>query len=286
MTAFVFPGQGAQFSGMGLELFQNNDLAKQYFEKANEILGFKISDVMFYGSEDDLKQTKITQPAVFLHSVIQCLCEMNNLPDAVAGHSLGEISALFIAKVLSFEDALKFISLRATAMQKACELTASTMAVVTNLDDESIENICLEVQNSSGEIVVPANYNAKGQLVISGSLKGIELASEQLLSKGARRVMTLKVGGAFHSPLMQVASEELALAVENIKFNEAVCPVFQNFDAQKSQNPQEIKKKLLSQVTSPVKWWQSVINMRQFGITDFVEFGPGKVLTGLISKTV
>jgi len=282
--AYVFPGQGSQFSGMGRSLYDNNSVAKDYFEKANDILGFRISDTMFAGTDEELKQTKITQPAVFIHSVIAFFTLENAKPDMVAGHSLGEFSALVANKVLSFEDALKLVSIRAQAMQKACELQPSTMAAVLALADEKVEEICAAVQAETGEIVVPANYNCPGQLVISGSVKGIEIACERMKAAGAKRALVLPVGGAFHSPLMAPAKEELAAAIESIPFATPACPVYQNVVAKAVTDPAEIKTNLINQLTGAVRWTQSVQAMVGDGASRFTEAGPGKVLQGLVQK--
>lgn len=280
MTAYVFPGQGAQFPGMGKELYNNNQQAKELFEKANEILGFRITDIMFEGSEEDLKQTKVTQPAVFLHSVILAKTMENFRPDMVAGHSLGEFSALVANGTLSFEDALKLVSARAQAMQHACEINPSTMAAIIGLEDSAVEQVCREIKGT----VVPANYNCPGQLVISGTEGNINLACEELKGMGAKRAMKLPVGGAFHSPLMKPAEEELAKAIEATDFNTPICPVYQNVNAQAVSDPAEIKANLLKQLTAPVRWTQSVQQMIADGATEFVEVGPGKVLQGLVRK--
>lgn len=281
MKVAVFPGQGAQFSGMGKDLYENHAKAKEMFEEANEILGFPITDIMFSGSEEELKMTKVTQPAVFLHSIIayQILTD-NELPAMTAGHSLGEFTALVANNVLSFADGLALVSKRALAMQKACELEPSTMAVVIGFDHKITEEIC----QSIGEIVVPANYNSPAQLVISGSLQGIAMAAEALQKAGAKRVLPLKVGGAFHSPLMKPAQEELADAIAQIHFNDPICPIYQNSTAKPSMSPEQIKKNLIAQLTSPVLWMQSVQQMVEDGATRFVEYGPGEVLQGLIKK--
>lgn len=284
MKAFVFPGQGAQFSGMGKDLYESNPLAKELFDKANEILGYKITDIMFEGTDEELRQTKVTQPAVFLHSVISALCMGENFkPEMVGGHSLGEFSALVAAECLSFEDGLKLVYKRAMAMQKACEMTPSTMAAVIALSDETIEQICSEV-STEGNVVVAANFNCPGQVVISGNINAIDEACVKMKEAGARRALPLKVGGAFHSPLMMPAQDELAEAIEQTKFHTPKCPVYQNVDAQGHTNPDEIKANLLKQLTSPVRWTNEVQNMIADGATDFTECGPGKVLQGLIGK--
>ena len=281
MKAYLFPGQGSQFPGMGQELYLQNPAARQRFDLANEILGFSITDIMFAGSEVDLKQTKVTQPAIFLHSVVLASILPDFKPDMVAGHSLGEFSALVSNKVLRFEDALQLVMKRALAMQKACELEPSTMAAVLGLDDEKVEEICAGIETG---IVVPANYNCPGQLVISGSVAGVELACERLKAAGAKRALVLPVGGAFHSPLMQPAAEELAQAIEVTTFSPGICPVYQNVDAQPYSDPEQIKANLLKQLTAPVRWTQTIQNMLQDGATHFVECGPGKVLQGLVKK--
>ncbi len=282
--AYVFPGQGSQFSGMGKSLYESNSLAKELFEQANEILGFRISDIMFGGTEEDLKQTSVTQPAVFLHSVIAYKTLQNVTPDMVAGHSLGEFSALVANKTLSFEDALKLVSIRAKAMQKACELNPSTMAAVLALADEKVEEVCAAVYAETNEVVVAANYNCPGQLVISGSLKGIEIACERMKAAGAKRALVLPVGGAFHSPLMLPAKEELAAAIEATNFNEPSCPVYQNVVAKAVTDAAAIKNNLIEQLTGAVRWTQSVQSMIADGATQFTEVGPGKVLQGLVQK--
>ncbi len=282
--AYIFPGQGSQFSGMGKALYETNADAKELFEKANEILGFRISDIMFNGTDEELKQTKVTQPAVFLHSVIAYKTLDNVAPDMVAGHSLGEFSALVANGTLSFEDALKLVSIRAMAMQKACELNPSTMAAVLALADEKVEEICAKVQQETGEVVVAANYNCPGQLVISGSLKGIDIACEQMKAAGAKRALVLPVGGAFHSPLMAPAKEELAAAIEATTFNTPACPVYQNVVAKAVTEASEIKKNLIDQLTGAVRWTQSVQAMVADGASHFTEIGPGKVLQGLVNK--
>ena len=279
--AFVFPGQGAQFVGMGQDLYNNSPVAKEMFEKANEILGFRITDLMFSGTDEDLKQTKVTQPAIFLHSVILAKTMGNDFhPDMVAGHSLGEFSALVAAGAMSFEDGLKLVYVRALAMQKACEKTPSTMAAVLALADEKVEEICASIN----DIVVPANYNCPGQVVISGSISGVDEACEKLLIAGAKRALKLNVGGAFHSPLMESAKEELAGAIAATKFTTPVCPVYQNVSTKGETNPETIKANLIAQLTAPVKWTQSVQNMIADGATSFTEVGPGNVLQGLIKK--
>src|SRR6478609_2749694 len=282
--AYIFPGQGSQFSGMGKNLYESNPLAKDLFEEANSILGFRISDTMFGGTDEELKQTNITQPAVFLHSVIAFKTLDNVQPDMVAGHWLGEFSALVANGVLQFEDALKLVSIRAKAMQKACELNPSTMAAVLALADEKVEEICAEVAAETGEVVVAANYNCPGQLVISGSIKGIEIACERMKAAGAKRALVLPVGGAFHSPLMQPAKEELAAAILSTSFNTPACPVYQNVVAKAISDPTEIKKNLIDQLTGAVRWTQSVQAMVADGGTNFTECGPGKVLQGLVQK--
>lgn len=286
--AFVFPGQGSQYPGMGKDHYENNPFAKRLFEQANELLGFRISDVMFYGSEDDLKKTNVTQPAVFLHSVIAYKSiepsTSSGSPDMVAGHSLGEFTALVANGTLSFENALQLVSIRATAMQKACEMNPSTMAAVLNLADDKVEAICAEVQNETGEIVVPANYNCPGQLVISGSKKGIEIACEKMKAAGAKRALVLPVGGAFHSPLMLPAKEELAAAIESTKFHNPTCAVYQNVAAKAVMDKDKIKQNLIDQLTSAVRWTQSVQAMITDGASRFTEVGPRKVLQGLVLK--
>ena len=286
-NAFVFPGQGSQFSGMGKNLYESNATAKEMFEKANEILGFRISDIMFEGTDEQLKQTNVTQPAIFIHSVIAYLtapAETSVAPDMVAGHSLGEFSALVANKALSFEDALRLVSIRAKAMQAACEIQPSTMAAVLALADEKVEEVCAQVQYETGEIVVPANYNCPGQLVISGSVKGIEVACEQMKAAGAKRALVLPVGGAFHSPLMNPAKIELAAAIEATHFNQPICPVYQNVTATAVSDPAQIKQNLIAQLTGAVRWTQTVQAMVADGATHFTEYGPGKVLQGLVQK--
>lgn len=281
MKAYVFPGQGAQFIGMGKDLYDKSPVAKEMFERANAISGFRITDLMFAGTEEDMKQTKVTQPAIFLHSTILAAVLGNSFkPDMVAGHSLGEFSALVANKTLSFEDGLVLISKRAMAMQKACEKTPSTMAAILGLDDNIVEEICASIK----EVVVPANYNSPGQIVISGSNEGIDKAIEMLKEKGAKRVLKLAVGGAFHSPVMEPARLELEEAIRSTTFNKPVCPVYQNVNAKPSIEPEVIKSNLVLQLTSPVRWTQSVLNMISDGATSFVEVGPGNVLQGLIKK--
>jgi [acyl-carrier-protein] S-malonyltransferase len=282
--AFIFPGQGSQFSGMGKNLYEHNEIAKQLFEKANDILGFRISDIMFQGTDEQLKQTNVTQPAVFIHSVIAYLTLSEVHPDMVAGHSLGEFSALVANKTLSFEDALKLVSIRAKAMQAACENEPSTMAAVLALADEKVEEICETVSKEHNEIVVAANYNCPGQLVISGSLKGIAIACEQMKAAGAKRALVLPVGGAFHSPLMESAKLELAAAIESTNFNIPICPVYQNVVAAAVTSPAQIKLNLIAQLTGAVRWTQTVQAMVKDGATQFTEVGPGKVLQGLVQK--
>ena len=285
MTAYVFPGQGAQFSGMGKDLYENFPQAKTLFDKANEILGFDITKIMFEGSDEDLKQTNVTQPAVFLHSVILALNVSDFKPDMVAGHSLGEFSALVAAGALSFEDGLRLVAQRADAMQRACELTPSTMAAILNLGDKKVEEICADISARAPEnIVVAANYNCPGQLVISGSIEGINIACEELKAAGAKRALVLQVGGAFHSPLMEPAREELAKAIGNTTFSTPSCPIYQNVNAQPSTDIEKIKANLIAQLTAPVRWTQSIQNMVADGATKFIECGPGKVLQGLVKK--
>ena len=282
MRAYVFPGQGAQFVGMGKEMYDQSPLAKEYFEKANEILGFRITDLMFDGNPEDLRQTKVTQPAIFLHSVISALVLGDAFKaDMVAGHSLGEFSALVAAKALTFEDGLILVSKRALAMQKACEMEESTMAAVLGLSDEVVEEVCDSIKDC---IVVPANYNCPGQIVISGSIEGIDKACELLKEKGAKRALKLSVGGAFHSPLMQPASEELQAAINATTFSAPICPIYQNVNAYPQTDPVAIKENIIAQLTAPVRWTQTVKNMVTDGATEFFELGPGDVLKGLIKK--
>lgn len=280
MKVFMFPGQGSQFPGMAKELYETNPTAREMFDRANEILGFDITEIMFNGTAEDLKQTKVTQPAVFLHSVILAKCSPDFKPDMVAGHSLGEFSALTAAGALDFEDGLRLVSIRAHAMQKACEENPGTMAAILALPAETIEAVCAEVDG----IVVPANYNCEGQIVISGAVDAVAEASEKLMAAGAKRALILPVGGAFHSPLMQPAAEELASGIESVEFKTPVCPVYQNVTALPTTDPAEIKKNLLAQLTAPVRWTQSVMNMVEDGAASFTESGPGKVLQGLVSK--
>ena len=284
MKAYVFPGQGAQFVGMGKDLYESSPLARELFEKANDILGFRITDLMFSGTDEDLRQTKVTQPAVFLHSVIACLVAMENgepMPDCVAGHSLGEYSALVVAGALSFEDGLKLVSIRANAMQKACEMQESTMAAILRTEDEVVEEVCDSITD---EVVVAANFNCPGQIIISGSIPGVEKAMEMLKEKGVKRMMQLKVGGAFHSPLMQPAAEELKQGILAAQFTTPKCPIYQNVNALPQTDLQQIRQNLIAQLTAPVRWTQTVRNMVADGANQFVEYGPGKVLTGLIHK--
>jgi [acyl-carrier-protein] S-malonyltransferase len=282
--AYIFPGQGSQFPGMGKNLYDQSENAKAIFEKANEILGFRISDIMFEGTDEQLKQTNVTQPAVFLHAVIAYLTMPQVVPDMVAGHSLGEFSALVANKTLSFEDALRLVSIRAKAMQSACEIQPSTMAAVLALADEKVEEVCATVSKEINEVVVAANYNCPGQLVISGSIKGIEIACEQMKAAGAKRALVLPVGGAFHSPLMEPAKIELAAAIKATTFNNPICPVYQNVVAKAVSNPTEIQENLIAQLTGAVKWTQTVQAMVADGATAFTEVGPGKVLQGLVLK--
>jgi len=282
--AYVFPGQGSQFPGMGKEHYQNSAFAKKLFEQANEVLGFRISEVMFEGSEADLKETNVTQPAVFLHSIIAFRSIDAARPDMVAGHSLGEFSALVANGTLSFESALELVTLRARAMQKACELTPSTMAAILGLADEKVEDVCAQVRNETGEVVVAANYNCPGQVVISGSIKGVEIACEQLKAAGAKRALLLPVGGAFHSPLMEPAREELQAAIEKTTFHTPTCAVYQNVVAKAIFDKEEVKQNLIDQLTGAVRWTQSVQSMIKDGASRFTECGPGKVLQGLIGK--
>ena len=281
MNAFVFPGQGAQFTGMGKDLYEKSAVAKSLFDQADSILGFKISDIMFAGTADELKQTKVTQPAVFIHSVAVALSQDALQPNMVAGHSLGEFSALVANKTLSFEDGLRLVFKRALAMQKACEINPSTMAAILGLEDQKVEEICASIVE---EVVVAANYNCPGQLVISGSMKGIDIACEKLKAAGAKRALPLQVGGAFHSPLMEPAREELAAAIESTKFSTPVCAVYQNVNALPSTDTSVIKKNLIDQLTAPVRWTQLTQNMVKDGATNFIECGPGKVLQGLVKK--
>jgi [acyl-carrier-protein] S-malonyltransferase len=284
MKAYVFPGQGAQFAGMGKDLYDSKPLAKELFDKANDILGYSITDIMFNGTDEQLKETKITQPAVFLHSVISALCLGDEFtPAMVAGHSLGEFSALVAAGALSFEDGLRLVYARAMAMQKACEVAPGTMAAIVGLDDETVEKICQQV-STVGNVVVAANYNCPGQLVISGNIDAVNQACELLKEAGAKRALPLRVGGAFHSPLMQPAKDELQTAIENTTFAEPQCPVYQNVDGQPHTAPEEIKKNLIAQLTSSVRWTSSVQNMIKDGANDFTECGPGKALQGMIGR--
>lgn len=281
MIAYVFPGQGAQFPGMGKDLYESRETAKKMFDRANEVLGFKITDIMFEGSEDALKQTNVTQPAVFLHAVIAAVTDSDFKPDMVAGHSLGEFSALVANHVLTFEDGLKLVHQRALAMQEACEVNPSTMAAILGLADEIVEEICATIHD---EVVVPANYNCPGQLVISGSLRGIQIACEKMIEAGAKRALPLPVGGAFHSPLMEPAKVRLEKAIEATVFHDPICPIYQNVSTTAITDLPTIKKNLIAQLTAPVKWTQSVKNMVVDGATTFIECGPGKVLQGLVKK--
>lgn len=285
MKAYVFPGQGAQFVGMGKDLYENHPIAKEYFEKANEILGFRITDIMFAGTDEELKQTKVTQPAVFLHSVISALCLGDAFqPEMVAGHSLGELSALTAAGCLTFEDGLRLVAKRALAMQAACEARSGTMAAVIGLEDAQIESICREVSEETGKVVICANYNCPGQLVISGEREGVEVACNRLKEAGAKRALVLPVGGAFHSPIMQPAKEELEAAIAATTFHTPRCPVYQNVDGEAHTAPEEIKANLIAQLTASVLWTKEVNNMVAAGATEFTECGPGKALQGMISK--
>ncbi len=281
MKAYIFPGQGAQFVGMGKDLYERSDKARELFEKANEILGFRITDIMFDGTEDDLKQTKVTQPAIFLHSVILAKVLGDDFkPDMAAGHSLGEFSALVSAGALSFEDGLKLVAARANAMQKACEIQPSTMAAILGLDDFTVEDVCLRAT----DVVVPANYNCPGQLVISGTIAGVDYACEKLLEAGAKRALKLNVGGAFHSPLMDSAKIELEHAIANTEIKTPICPIYQNIDAKPYTDPAKIKHNLIEQLTGPVRWTQTMMHMLEDGATSFTEVGPGNVLQGLVKK--
>ncbi len=280
MKVYMFPGQGSQFPGMAKDLYESNATAREMFDRANEILGFNITEIMFNGTADELKQTRVTQPAIFLHSVILAKCSPDFKPDMVAGHSLGEFSALTAAGALDFEDGLRLVSIRAHAMQKACEANPGTMAAIIAFPTDKVEAICAEVDG----VVVPANYNCEGQIVISGSVEAVTEASEKMKAAGAKRALLLPVGGAFHSPLMQLAADELAAGIESVRFNEPICPIYQNVTALPTSDPAEIKKNLLAQLTAPVKWTQTVVNMVADGASDFTEVGPGKVLQGLVSK--
>ena len=284
MKAYVFPGQGAQFPSMGQALYEQSAHAKELFEQANTILNFRITDIMFEGTEAELQQTNVTQPAIFLHSVITAMTSEHFEPQMVAGHSLGEFSALVSARAINFEDGLKLVATRAQAMQKACEQNPSTMAAILGLADEVVAEVCTNIFAESKEVVVPANYNSPQQVVISGSLKGIEMACEQLKSVGAKRAITLKVGGAFHSPLMESARTELAETIEKTQFQTPICPIYQNVDAQSHTDSAEIKQNLVAQLTSPVRWTQTMQNMIADGASEFTECGPGKVLRGLVKK--
>lgn len=280
MKVYMFPGQGSQFPGMAKELYETNATAREMFDRANEILGFNITEIMFNGTAEELKQTKVAQPAIFLHSVLLAKCSPDFKPDMVAGHSLGEFSALTAAGALDFEDGLRLVSIRAHAMQKACEAAPGTMAAILALPTDKVEAICAETEG----VVVPANYNCEGQIVISGSVEAVTEASEKMKAAGAKRALILPVGGAFHSPLMQPAADELAAGIESVKFNEPICPIYQNVTALPTTDPAEIKKNLLAQLTAPVKWTQTVVNMVANGATEFTESGPGKVLQGLVAK--
>jgi [acyl-carrier-protein] S-malonyltransferase len=281
MKAYVFPGQGAQFTGMGKDIYDNNPKAKKIFDEANAILGFNITEVMFAGTADELKQTRVTQPAIFIHSVAMALASESFLADMVAGHSLGEFSALVANKTLSYEDGLKLVFKRSMAMQRACEINPSTMAAILGLEDQKVEEICASIKD---EIVVAANYNCPGQLVISGTIKGVEIACEKMKAAGAKRALILPVGGAFHSPLMEPAKEELAKAIESTPFSKPICPVYQNVNAAPATDIVEIKKNLIAQLTAPVRWTQSVQRMTKDGAKTYIECGPGKVLQGLVKK--
>lgn len=281
MKAYVFPGQGSQFPGMGKELYENSAEAKNLFEKANRILGFSITDIMFEGTDEDLKQTKVTQPAIFLHSVIRALTLEDFEPDMVAGHSLGEFSALVANKALTFEDGLRLVSARAQAMQKACELNPSTMAAILGLEDEKVASVCASITD---EVVVPANYNCPGQIVISGTIRGVDIACEKLTEAGALRAIKLNVGGAFHSPLMEPAKVELEDAIRSTNVSKPICPIYQNVTGQVVSNPDIIKSNLIAQLTAPVKWTQTMNQMLRDGATSFTEVGPGRVLSGLLKK--